>query len=129
MGTSTTLTFTSDTWTDVRRAVELRAGGELVLGWFHSHPQLAWCREKACSAEEQRQCPAAEGFLSSDDQVLHRAVFPRAFTVALVMTRSARGILPRLFGWRSGSLEPRGFRVLAEATVSGESAHVHPAAV
>ena len=127
VGTSTKLTFTSDTWTDVRRAVELRAGGELVIGWFHSHPQLAWCREKGCSVEQQRECPAADGFLSSDDQALHRTVFPRAFTVALVMTRSVRGIFPRLFGWRSGALEPRGFRVLEEATPSGEPVHADPA--
>jgi hypothetical protein len=108
---STKLTFTSDTWTDVRRAVELRGSGELVLGWFHSHPQHAWCREKGCPLEQQQRCLAADGFLSADDEALHRTMFPRAFTIALLMTQSVKGIVPRLFGWRSGCLEPRGFRV------------------
>jgi hypothetical protein len=85
----------------------------MVLGWFHSHPQLAWCREKKCSPEAQRRCAAAVGFLSAEDVALHRTMFPRAFTVALVMTHSINGIRPRLFGWRAGSLEPRGYRVLA----------------
>jgi proteasome lid subunit RPN8/RPN11 len=112
VGHSTKLTFTSDTWTDVRRALELRGLGEVVLGWFHSHPQLAWCREKGCSAEAQKHCELAAGFFSADDVALHRTMFPRAFTVALLMTHSGRGILPRLFGWRAGLMEPRGFQIV-----------------
>ncbi len=114
VGQSTKLTFTSDTWTDVRRAVELRAESELVLGWFHSHPQYAWCREKQCPIEAQRRCSAADGFLSTDDVALHRTMFPRAFTIALLMTHSIKGIVPRLFGWRAGFLKPRGYRVVAQ---------------
>jgi hypothetical protein len=117
------LTFTSDTWTDVRRAVELRDKGEMVLGWFHSHPQLAWCRERGCSLEQQRRCLAADGFLSVDDMALHRTMFPRAFTLALVLTHSVKGIVPRLFGWRAGMLEPRGFRVLDHPLMLERVAH------
>jgi proteasome lid subunit RPN8/RPN11 len=106
---STKLTFTSDTWTDVRHTVELRRRGEMVLGWFHSHPVFAWCRERGCPIERQRQCASASGFFSVDDIALHRTMFPRAFTVALLMSHSARGILPRLFGWRAGLVEPRGY--------------------
>lgn len=120
IGTSVKLTFTSDTWTDVRGAVTLRARNELVLGWFHSHPQQAWCRDKGCSPERQRECPNAAGFFSSDDAALHRTMFPRAFTVALVMTHSGRGILPRLFGWRHGRLTARGFRVSALPISTGD---------
>lgn len=120
---STTLTFTSDTWTEVRRAVERRRRDEMVLGWFHSHPQHAWCREKRCPIEQQQQCSAADGFFSPDDLALHRTMFPRAFMVALVMTHSVKGILPRLFGWRAGVFEPRGFRVLAGSVVTGETTH------
>jgi len=129
VGHSTKLTFTSDTWTDVRRAVELRGLGEMVLGWFHSHPQLAWCREKGCSPEQQQQCPSAAGFFSTDDCALHRTMFPRAFTIALVMTHSGVGTLPRLFGWRAGLLEPRGFRVLAQPMPIREVSDATPAAV
>jgi len=56
-------------------------------------------------------------------------MFPRAFTVALVMTHSIKGILPRLFGWRAGLLEPRGFRVLAQPTVTAEIRHATPTTV
>jgi len=129
IGHATKLTFTSDTWTDVRRTVALRRRGELVLGWFHSHPQLAWCREQGCSPDAQQRCTAAAGFFSADDVALHRTVFPRAFTVALLMTHSVQGILPRLFGWRAGLLEPRGYRVLTHPLSFGELPHAAPVAV
>jgi hypothetical protein len=106
---STRLTFTSDTWTDVRRTVALRRQGEMVLGWFHSHPVFAWCRERGCPIERQRECTAAAGFFSVEDVALHRTMFPRAFTVALLMSHSVSGMVPRLFGWRAGFVEPRGY--------------------
>jgi proteasome lid subunit RPN8/RPN11 len=118
VGDSTKLTFTSETWTDARAAVALRRENETFLGWFHSHPHDAWCREKGCPPERQRDCAAAQGFFSADDLALHRTMFPRAFTVALVMTRSITGIRPRLFGWRAGSFEPRGFQVLYATTAT-----------
>jgi hypothetical protein len=121
VGAATKLTFTSDTWTDVRGAVALRRRGEHLLGFFHSHPQDTWCRERGCPIEQQRQCSAADGFFSEDDLAMHRTMFPRAFTVALVMTRSIRGIVPRLFGWREGAFVPRGYRVLAGADLAGRA--------
>jgi hypothetical protein len=126
VGHAAKLTFTSETWTDVRHAVALRRTGELVLGWFHSHPQGAWCREKGCSPEQQRQCSAADGFFSVDDAALHRTMFSRAFTVALVMTHSVKGVIPRLFGWRAGRIAPRGFRVVTPTVQTGEPSHAAP---
>jgi hypothetical protein len=111
VGDTVKLTFTSETWTDVRAAVALRQADELFLGWWHSHPALAWC--KACPIVRQRQCHLATGFLSPDDRAFHRAMFSSAFTVALVVTNSVSGISPKLFGWRGGVLESRGFRVRA----------------
>ena len=108
------LTFTSDTWTDVRAALALRRRDELMLGWWHSHPAREWC--KACPPENQRVCRLATPFLSVDDRALHRAMFPRAFTLALLMTNALSGISAALFGWRTGLLEPRGFRVLSACT-------------
>ena len=50
------------------------------------------------------------GFLSADDRALHRAVFPRAYSLALVVTDAGRGDPTfALFGWREGVLERRGF--------------------
>jgi len=103
------LTFTSETWTDVRSAVALRNEGELLVGWWHSHPAFSWCAR--CPIERQRTCQFASGFLSVDDKALHRSVFPSAFTQALVITNSAAGLDNRMFGWRNGVLRPRGFRV------------------
>jgi hypothetical protein len=103
------LTFTSETWTDVRSAVALRNEGELMVGWWHSHPAFSWCAK--CPIEAQRVCRFARGFLSADDKALHRSVFPAAFTQALVVTNSAAGLDSRMFGWRNGVLKPRGFRV------------------
>lgn len=117
---SVKLTFTSDTWTDVRRAIVLRRRDEIMLGWWHSHPAIEWC--KGCSPESQRVCPLATGFLSSDDKALHRAMFPRAFSVALVMTHALTGISATLFGWRSGLLTPRGFRLLGDDAASAQLA-------
>ncbi len=115
-GDSVKLTFTSDTWTDVRGALALRRRDEIMLGWWHSHPALAWCRK--CPPERQRECHLATGFLSPDDTALHRAMFPRAFSLALVMTHTLDGVDPALFGWRAGVLQPRAFRLLANPTAS-----------
>lgn len=112
VGDSVKLTFTSDTWTDVRAALTLRGRGEQLLGWFHSHPQAAWCRAQGCSVEAQRSCSRAAGFLSEEDCTLHRTMFPRAFTLALLMTHTISGCVPALFGWRMGTLAVRAYRVL-----------------
>ena len=107
MGDAVKLTFTSDTWTDMRAAVALRRAGELLVGWWHSHPARGWCKE--CPIERQKVCRLNSGFLSADDRALQRAMFPEAYTQALVVTNSVRGLETRLFGWRNGVLQPRGF--------------------
>jgi proteasome lid subunit RPN8/RPN11 len=113
VGARTKLTFTADTWTDARGAIALRGRGEQLLGWFHSHPQVAWCRAKGCSEDAQRSCPQAASFLSEDDCLLHRTMFPRAFTLALLITHTFAGCVPALFGWRQGQIATRGFHVLS----------------
>jgi hypothetical protein len=113
IGHEVRLTFTSETWTDVRDAIALRGAGELLLGWWHSHPALAWCA--ACPPERQRTCRLATGFLSAHDRALHRAMFPAALSLALVVTNSIAGLDTKMFGWRRGVLQPRAFRVRGEA--------------
>ncbi|NOT26370.1 MAG: hypothetical protein HOP16_09755 [Acidobacteria bacterium] len=119
VGDAVKLTFTSDTWTDVRAAVALRRADELLVGWWHSHPAAAWCRQ--CPSERQRVCQLSTGFLSSDDQALHRVMFPEAYTQALVVTNSIVGLETKLFGWREGVLQPRGFH-LRRARIPGSLA-------
>jgi hypothetical protein len=107
VGDATKLTFTSDTWTDVRSVAALRKAGELLVGYWHSHPAQAWC--KACPVESQRACHLSKGFLSADDRDVQRVVFPAAYTQALVVTNSINGLDTTLFGWRDGVLQPRGY--------------------
>jgi hypothetical protein len=108
------LTFTPETWAEIDSIVALRGKGELYLGWWHSHPTFAWsCRN--CPVERRRRCPLANDFLSAEDRGLHRTVFPRAYSVALVVNV----ITPEehtysLFGWREGRIGTRGFFVVPE---------------
>jgi hypothetical protein len=106
----TSLTFTSETWTAVRNALDLRRKGELMLGWWHSHPVREWCKD--CSAESQKACAMAVDFFSAHDHALHRTVFPRAYSVALVVNDlSENDATFSMFGWRRGLLESRGFHL------------------
>ena len=109
----TKLTFTSETWTEVRAAIELRRKGEMMVGWWHSHPVREWCKD--CAPERQQVCAMASDFFSAHDHALHRTIFPRAYSFALVANDLANGEVSfSAFGWRGGLLESRGFNVTAE---------------
>jgi len=115
---SAKLTFTPATWTAVQAALALRTRGEVMLGWWHSHPVREWCKD--CSPEKRAKCALAEGFLSEDDRLLHRAVFPRAYSVALVVNDIGEGGPTfSLFGWERGQIQPRAFHQVSE----GRHAH------
>lgn len=104
------LTFTHETWSAARAAVDLRRSGEIFLGWWHSHPVREWCKD--CPQEKRSVCPFAKGFLSAEDRHLHRTIFPRAFTCALTVNDvSEDEITHTLFGWQKGALERRGYYV------------------
>jgi len=107
---STALTFTAETWTAVRAALDLRRSGEIFTGWWHSHPAFAWCNPE-CSAEQRKNCPLQKPFLSADDLLLHRTVFPKGFHVALLANNADAGLEFALFGWRRGMVRSRGFQV------------------
>jgi hypothetical protein len=116
----TRLTFTPETWTAVDAALALRARGEIYAGWWHTHPARHWCDE--CPPETRQRCKSAGlpsgDFFSAHDVALHRAVFPRAYSVALVISdgcEDAGRPIWRLFGWRQGMLMARGFHVLLPA--------------
>lgn len=110
---ATKLSFTAATWTEVQAALELRTQSESMLGWWHSHPVREWC--KNCPEEKRRQCSLARGFLSEEDRRLHRTVFPRAYSLALLVNDVEwDGPTFSLFGWSDGLLEPREFHRIAE---------------
>lgn len=100
------LTFTPETWSHARSAMELRHRNEVIIGWWHSHPAAHWKQEEVTAG-------AASGpFFSVQDRALHRTVFCRAYSVALVVTESETGEQHTLYGWRNGQVEQRAFYVL-----------------
>ena len=127
-GQLTRLTFTAESWTAVQAALDLRRKAEMMLGWWHSHPSRVWCQK--CPVEKQKVCPLAMDFFSEHDRQLHRTVFPRAYSVALVVNDSVNGLSYSLFGWREGVVASRGFAciggprasdpLLAELTAQGD---------
>lgn len=107
---STKLTFTSETWTDIRAALALRRKGEIMLGWWHSHPVREWCKD--CAPEKQMVCGMANDFFSAHDQALHRTVFSRAYNVAIVVNDVGFSDPTfSMFGWRRGMIKSRGFHI------------------
>jgi hypothetical protein len=102
------LTFTPATWAAVDAAIKLRGKNELLMGWWHSHPDF--CHQ--CEPQRRQVCPLATPFFSTQDRVLHRTVFSRAFTLGLLLSHTASGIVTDLFGWRHGLIVRRGFHGL-----------------
>jgi len=106
------LTFSPETWTAVQTAVDIRNKKELYLGFWHSHPVIEWCKTNECSIDKLQTCPLAKGFLSTDDLLMFRTVFPRAYSVALVCSDLPIGKPAfSLFGWWGGKVETRGFHI------------------
>ncbi|MCP4896929.1 MAG: hypothetical protein GY906_08130 [bacterium] len=109
---STRLTFTSDTWTDVRAAVDLRKRNELILGWYHSHPIAQWRQSTESDEGEQHK---TLDFFSEYDRALHRTVFAPAYCIALVASHLGENKLSHaLYGWRHGLIQARGYHVPPE---------------
>jgi len=117
---STQVTFTPESWSAVDGAIRLRSEGEMMMGWFHSHPAKYWCAAK-CSPEQRQACPLSLSFFSRDDYALHRTVFPMAHCVALLVTHAETGLRHALFGWRQGLIVQRGFHVLNAQSGSTET--------
>jgi len=108
----TKLTFTSETWTDVQAAIDIRRKREIMVGWWHSHPVREWCRD--CARERQQVCRMSSDFFSAHDHALHRTVFPAAYSIALVANDLPNDeVTFSAFGWREALIEPRGFHVLS----------------
>ena len=108
----TRLSFTPDTWSDLQAAVNLRGRRESWLGWWHSH-SFSKRKAKTNGQGESSATQSARPFLSEEDHTLHRTVFPRAYSLALLMTDSPRsGLCWTMFGWRAGTIARRDFHVI-----------------
>ncbi len=128
------LEFTKETWTAVQDAIDLRGNTEIMVGWWHSHVARTWCKE--CDAECLKKCPLAQSFFSTSDSKLHQVVFPRAYSVALVVgdavgdttenitteNNTEGGELWRdyhaMYGWNRGLLKRRGFHIIGSEVIS-----------
>jgi proteasome lid subunit RPN8/RPN11 len=109
---ATKLTFTADTWAAVRAALALRKRGELMVGWWHFHPDF--CRLQNCPEEKRLRCTVSSAFFSAEDVALHTALFARGYNTALLISDSAAGgLTASAFGWRQGMVTTRGFYTLA----------------
>jgi hypothetical protein len=113
---SAKLTFSADTWAAVHAALTLRNRGEMLLGWWHFHPDF--CRLRGCPIERRRACDGARPFLSADDVHLHATCFPAGHHVALLVSESSHeeGLARTLFGWWQGMVAARGFHILGGTT-------------
>jgi proteasome lid subunit RPN8/RPN11 len=110
-GKSTELTFTPKTWAAMEDAIALRGNDEVMLGWWHSHPGRYWAATTCakCPPERRRVCPISSDFFSAHDVNLHEKIFPKAYSLALVVTNTEEGLRQALYGWRNGTVERRGF--------------------
>src|SRR5262245_33290729 len=123
---STRLTFTAETWAAVKAAISLRRRNEIMLGWWHFHPDF--CRLRNCPVERREHCSASSAFFSAEDVHLHATCFPAAYHVALLVNDStAAGMTWSLYGWSRGMVTARGFHVLTDDT-KGESHAPHATA-
>jgi hypothetical protein len=114
-GALTKLSFTADTWSQVQSAINQRCTNEIWLGWWHSHSYTKFEAE-SCASEKSaasRERAIATAFLSEEDRLLHRVVFPRAESIALLITDSpVSGMSWAAFGWRGGQVKPRAFHLV-----------------
>ena len=115
--TLASVTFTHATWARAREVAEWRGEGETFVGWVHSHP-FRFCAE--CPVPAPPDCVRKVLFYSSDDEFLMELTFAQPFMIGLLTAVEPRleptlGHLPvRLYGWRNGIIQPRGFEVIDE---------------
>jgi hypothetical protein len=54
-------------------------------------------------------CPITSLFFSEHDVNLHEKIFPKAYSLALVVTNTEEGLRQALYGWRDALVQRRGF--------------------
>lgn len=111
---ATAVTFTPESFAHVRNIIRLRGGRESIVGWYHSHPFRVCPR---CPLPMPSECVSKILFYSVDDLHLMETTFHQPYMVGLLTAveprlETALSHLPvKLFGWRAGRIEARGFDV------------------
>lgn len=117
--TAASVTYTPASFAQARDIAQLRASGESIIGWYHSHP-FQLCNK--CPLPPPPECVAKVLFYSQDDMHLMETTFAHPFMVGLLVAvepriESAVGHLPvKMYGWRKGEIHERGFEVTQIAT-------------
>ena len=112
---STSVTYTPASFAKLKEVIKLRGSDEMICGWFHSHP-FKLCSE--CPLPTPPECIAKVLFYSTDDFDLMQTTFEQPFMVGLLAAVEPRieeaiGHLPvKVYGWRSGEIQSRGFEVM-----------------
>src|SRR5262249_54436313 len=115
---STRLPFTAETWGAVHAALEFRGDAQLLVGWWHYHPDF--CAIRRCPPERRARCTATSAFFSAEDVRLTTVCFPAPHQIALLLSAStASGITASMYGWSQGMVAARGFHVLHDAPTKG----------
>ena len=103
------LSFTAETFDAARSGAKARGRGEMLAGWAHSH---SWLQQQACKDCKKPKASCKADFFSEEDVHVHRTAFLKAFSVALVASRSPCSELTwAMFGWKLGMVQRRGFYV------------------
>ncbi len=80
----------------------------IAVGWAHSHPACADCRDNPACAVDTR-------FFSTDDVEVHTSAFPSPYMVGLVVGKVASQPAThpgfRLYGWQNAHVEEREFDI------------------
>jgi hypothetical protein len=111
------VTFTPLSWAHVRRLIDIRGEGEILVGWMHSHP-FRFCAD--CPIPAPEECITKILFFSRDDEFVMEAAFPQPYMVGLLAgleprLEAAIGHKPvRLFGWDRGVIRARGFHLIGD---------------
>lgn len=114
VNSGTRVTFTAETWASFITAIQKRARGEELAGWYHTHPERYWTAQERAATGANSAAATTDGraFFSAEDCALHRTVFPGAHSIALLLSDYALGdgewsTAAVLFGWRLGVIEHR----------------------
>ena len=111
---ATSVTYTPASFAHAREMIQLRGAGEVIVGWYHSHP-FRLCAE--CPLPTPPECLNKILFYSQDDIHLMETTFEQPYMVGLLAAVEPRieeaiGHLPvKLYGWRDGQIQQRGFEI------------------
>lgn len=114
------VTYSPASFRQAREIAALRGLQERICGWYHSHPFKLCAR---CPTPAKPSCIDRILAYSIDDIHLMETTFDQPFMIGLLTAvepriEEALGRLPvKLYGWRNGQVQTRGFEVADSAAI------------